>query len=306
MMDDIQKRLLEQVTGLHAIPQGAYNIRLNGTTTERNTTSDIDIITKEDQSGIDIIIKPGTKNKSVHIPVILSKSGLVETVYNDFYIGENADVTIIAGCGIHNGGDEKSKHDGVHRFFVSRSAKVKYIEKHFGSGKGSGKRIMNPETIVEIDEKGYMEIETIQIEGVDSTYRKSKALLKEGATLVVKEKIMTHLEQYAKTLFEVDLDGENSSTSIISRAVAKGNSMQLFVSKINGNAKCMGHTECDAIIMDNAKVSAIPEINANDPDAQLIHEAAIGKIAGEQITKLMTLGLIEEEAVTQIVNGFLK
>lgn len=305
-MDNIQKNLLEQVTGLHKVPNGAYNIRLNGSTSERNTTNDIDIVTKKDKNGIDIIIKPNTKNKSVHIPVILSEAGLTEMVYNDFYIGENADVIIIAGCGIHNGGDSKSEHDGIHSFFVSKGAKVKYVEKHYGAGDGNGERIMNPTSIIEIDENGYMEMETTQIKGVDSTVRLSKAKLGKGATLVVKEKLMTHGNQYAKTEFEVDLDGDNSSTNIISRSVAKEDSNQLFLSKINGNAKCMGHTECDAIIMDNAKISAIPEIKANSIEAQLIHEAAIGKIAGEQIIKLMTLGLNEQEAEAQIVNGFLK
>jgi Fe-S cluster assembly scaffold protein SufB len=306
IMDTIQKDLLEKVAGLHEIPSGAYNIRLNGTTSHRNVTDEINIITKEDKSGIDIYIKPNTKNKSLHIPVILSKAGLKEMVYNDFHIGENADVTIIAGCGIHTSDSSKSQHDGIHSFFLKNGAKVRYVEKHYGAGDGNGKRIMNPTTIVELGEDSYMEMETTQIKGVDSTDRITKAKLDKNSTLVVKEKLMTHGNQYAKTYFEIDLDGENSSTNVISRSVAKGNSKQEFLSKVNGNSKCMGHTECDAIIMDNAKVSALPEVVANDLDAQLIHEAAIGKIAGEQIIKLMTLGLSEEEAEAQIVNGFLR
>ena len=304
--DKIQMNLLEQVADLHEIPSGAYNIRSNSGLAGRNTTENIDIVTKEDKQGIDIYIKPGTKNESVHIPVIISQTGLEELVYNDFHIGEGADVTIIAGCGIHNSGDKLSKHDGVHTFYIEKDAKVRYVEKHYGAGDGNGEKIMNPETVIYMDENSYMEFESTQIKGIDSTNRLTKAVLKEGAKVVVKEKLMTHGKQYAKTTFEVDMNGDDSSASISSRSVAKGESRQLFVSKVNGNAKCSGHSECDAIIMDNAKISAIPEITANDLDAQLIHEAAIGKIAGEQIIKLMTLGLTEAEAEEQIVNGFLK
>lgn len=305
-MDSIQMNLLEQVAGLHEVPAGAYNIRANGESAGRNTTANIDIVTKTDKPGIDIIIKAGTKNESVHIPVLLSQSGLKEMVYNDFIIGEDCDVTIIAGCGIHNSGNDDSEHDGIHSFFIGKNAKVKYVEKHYGSGDGKGSRVMNPTTIVEIEDGGYMEMDTVQIKGVDSTKRVTKATLKNDATLVIKEKIMTHGVQTAETDFEVNLDGENSGTQVISRSVAKDSSRQLFLSKINGNNKCNGHTECDAIIMDQASVSAIPEITANHIDASLIHEAAIGKIAGEQIIKLMTLGLTEEEAEAQIINGFLK
>ena len=305
-MDEIQKSLLEEIAGLHEVPAGAYNIRANGSMAGRNTTANIDIVTKEDKKGIDIIIKPGTKNESIHIPVIISQSGLTEMVYNDFYIGEDSDVVIVAGCGIHNGGDKKSQHDGIHSFFVGKNAKVKYVEKHYGKGEGTGEKIMNPTTIIEIDEGGFMELETVQIKGVDSTDRVTKATLKDGAKLVVGEKLMTHGSQYARTAFEVDLNGEGSSAKVVSRSVAKDDSSQIFLAKINGNNKCAGHSECDAIIMDNAKISAVPEINANDLNAELIHEAAIGKIAGEQLIKLMTLGLTEEEAEAHIVNGFLR
>ncbi len=305
-MDQIQKNLLEQVAGLHEIPSGAYNIRSNGASAGRNTTANIDIVTKTDKPGIDIIIKPNTKKESVHIPVIISESGLEESVYNDFYIGENSDVVIVAGCGIHNSGDKLSKHDGIHTFHIGKNAKVKYVEKHYGSGDGIGGRIMNPQTIVEIEEGGFLEMETVQIKGIDSTKRSTKATLADNAKIVITEKLMTHGDQIAETSFDVDLNGENSSANVISRSVAKGNSKQVFLSKINGNNKCSGHSECDAIIMDNAVISAIPEITANDLDAALIHEAAIGKIAGEQIIKLMTLGLTAHQAEEQIVNGFLK
>lgn len=305
-MDAIQKNLLEQIAGLHEVPAGAYNIRANGASAGRNTTAHIDIVTKEDKQGIDIIIKPGTKHESVHIPVVLSQSGLTEMVYNDFYIGEDCDITIVAGCGIHNGGDLTSKHDGIHSFFIGKNSHVKYVEKHYGSGDGKGERIMNPETIIHLAENSFMEMETVQIKGVDSTRRITTADLADGAKLIVTEKLMTHGGQYAETDFTVDLNGEGSSANIISRAVAKDDSKQLFLAKINGNNKCAGHSECDAIIMDNAKISAIPEITANHLDAELIHEAAIGKIAGEQIIKLMTLGLNEAEAEAQIINGFLK
>lgn len=305
-MDAIQKNLLEQVAGLHEIPAGAYNIRANGKSVSRNTTANIDIVTKTDKQGIDIIIKPGTKKESVHIPVLLSQTGLSEMVYNDFYVGDDCDVTIIAGCGIHNGGDARSQHDGIHSFFVGKNAKVRYVEKHYGTGDGTGERVMNPTTIVKLGQGSYMEMETVQIRGVDSTKRLTKAELSDGATLVIKEKLMTHGNQFAETEFEVDLNGEGSGTNVISRAVARDNSRQTFLSKIHGNNKCNGHTECDAIIMDNARISAIPEITASHLEASLIHEAAIGKIAGEQIIKLMTLGLTEEEAEAQIINGFLK
>lgn len=305
-MDEIQKTLLEKIADLHAIPTGAYNFRINGEAGGRNTTANIDIVTKEDKPGIDIIIKPGTKKESVHIPVVLSATGLKDLVYNDFYIGEDADVVIIAGCGIHNSGKEASSHDGVHTFHVGKNARVKYVEKHYGQGEGTGERLMNPTTVVHMEENGYLEMETVQIRGIDSTHRVTKGDLKDGATFIVKEKIMTHGKQTASTDFEVDLDGVDSKADVMSRSVAKEESHQIFRSKINGNNQCMGHTECDAIIMDSASVSAIPELTANSVDASLIHEAAIGKIAGEQIIKLMTLGLTEEEAEAQIVNGFLK
>ncbi|MCI9319177.1 MAG: SufD family Fe-S cluster assembly protein [Lachnospiraceae bacterium] len=305
-MDDIQKNLLEQVAGLHEMPAGAYNIRANGQSVNRSTTAHIDIVTKDDKQGIDIVIKPGTKKESVHIPVLLSQSGLTEMVYNDFYVGDDCDVTIVAGCGIHNSGDSDSRHDGVHSFYIGKNSHVKYVEKHYGSGDGKGERIMNPETVITLGEDSFMELETVQIKGVDSTKRSTTATLADGAKLVVTEKLMTHGSQTAETSFQVDLNGAGSSANIISRSVARDDSRQLFLSKINGNNRCAGHSECDGIIMDRAKISAIPEITANDLDAELIHEAAIGKIAGEQITKLMTLGLTEEQAEAQIVNGFLK
>lgn len=304
-MDAIQKNLLEQITGLHEVPQGAYSLRINGSLHGKNSSENIEIVKKEDKPGIDIYIKAGTKNESVHLPVLLSSTGIKELVYNDFHIGEDCDVTIVAGCGIHNGGSGDSEHSGIHSFFVGKNAKLKYVEKHYGSGEGEGKRIMNPTTVIELAENAYMEMDTAQIKGVDDTIRNTKATLQAGATLKVGEKLMTHGNQYAETRFEVDLNGENSGVHVVSRSVAKENSKQLFVSRVNGNSACSGHTECDAIIMDNASVSAVPEIMANHTDAQLIHEAAIGKIAGEQLIKLMTLGLTEKEAEEQIINGFL-
>lgn len=305
-MDEIQKSLLEAVAGLHEIPVGAYNIRANGELAGRSTTDTIDIVTKADKPGIDIYVKDGTRNESMHIPVLLSQSGLEEMVYNDFHIGKDCDVTIVAGCGIHNSGDRTSRHDGIHSFYVGENSRVKYVEKHYGQGDGNGENIMNPTTVVELGRDSYMEMDTVQIKGVDSTKRKTQAKLEDGATLIIKEKIMTHGKQTAETNFEVDMDGEGCSTDVISRSVARDESHQIFYSKINGNNKCAGHTECDAIIMDDASVSAIPEITANHIDASLIHEAAIGKIAGEQLIKLMTLGLTESEAEEQIISGFLK
>lgn len=305
-MDAIAKNLLEEISDLHEMPTGAYNIRLNGALALSNTTANIDIVQKSDKPGIDIYVKDGTKNESMHIPVMLTQSGLNDLVYNDFHIGDDVDITIIAGCGIHNDGHATSQHDGVHTFYIGKNSKVRYVEKHYGDGSGSGERVLNPVTIINIDDGGYMEMESVQIKGVDSTKRETRAYLKDDAKFVIKEKLLTDGNQFAETSFEVELDGENSSANVISRSVAKGDSKQVFLSKINGNAKCAGHSECDAIIMDNATVKAIPEITANNIEANLIHEAAIGKIAGEQIIKLMTLGLTEQEAEGQIVSGFLK
>ena len=306
MIDEIGKSLLKEVADLDALPVGAYNVRVNGESSERNTTANIDIVSKTDKSGIDIIIKPGTKNESVHIPVILSQSGMKEMVYNDFYVGEDCDVTIVAGCGIHNCGGGDSAHDGLHRFFVGKNAKVRYVEKHYGEGDGRGKRVMNPTTEVHLEEGASMILEATQISGIDDTLRKTIATLAENATLEVQEKVLTTGEQNAVSEFVADLNGDGSSCNIVSRTVARDKSIQHFSSTLNGNAACSGHTECDSIIMDSAKVSASPQLTAANVDASLIHEAAIGKIAGEQLLKLMTLGLTEQEAEERIVSGFLK
>lgn len=305
MMDMFEKKLLQEVAELDSLPVGAYNIRKNGKSEARNTTANIDIVTKTDVSGIDIYIKDGTKNESLHIPVIISESGLRESVYNDFHIGEDCDITIIAGCGIHNCGSGDSAHDGVHTFNVGKGSRVRYIEKHYGDGEGEGKRLMNPTTVVNLAENASMEMEATQISGIDDTLRKTTAHIAAGASLVVHEKVMTTGVQNAKADFEAFLDGDDSSCNIVSRSVAKDESTQDFVSILHGNARCTGHTECDAIIMDKAKVLASPALTANNTDASLIHEAAIGKIAGEQLIKLMTLGLSESEAEEQIIKGFL-
>lgn len=306
MLDEIQKNLLREIADLHTVPEGAYNIRANGQMDSRNTTANIDIVSKTDKSGIDIIIKDGTKKESVHIPVVLSQSGLKETVYNDFYVGDDCDVTIIAGCGIDNCGVQDSEHDGVHRFFVGKNSKVRYVEKHYGAGDGTGKRILNPVTEVYQKENSYVDMEMVQIKGVDSTIRTTRAELAEGATMIVHERLMTHGEQTATSIYEVKLNGKGSSTDVISRSVARDSSEQIFEASIVGNTECSGHAECDAIIMDSAHVVAIPKLDANSVDAALIHEAAIGKIAGDQLIKLMSLGLTEAEAEEQIISGFLK
>ena len=303
---DIQSRLLNEIADLSGVPSGAYNIRANSKLAARNTTENIDIQTKQDKPGIDITIKSGTKGETVHIPVVISESGIKEVVYNDFFIGNNCDVVIVAGCGIDNCGAHDSQHDGVHRFFVGKNSHVKYVEKHYGSGSGTGKRILNPVTEVYQEEGSTVEMEMVQIKGVDSTVRTTKSELDSGATLLVRERLMTHGDQHAESVYTTVLNGEGSSADVISRSVARDNSYQKFDSIIVGNAKCNGHTECDAIIMDDAKILAVPQLEANNIDAALIHEAAIGKIAGEQIIKLMTLGLNEQEAEEQIISGFLK
>ena len=305
-LDAASDRLLAEVADLHKVPVGAFNIRANGKAVARNSSANIDIIPKENGSGIDIKIKPGTKNESVHIPVVMTASGIKEIVYNDFYIGEGSDVVIVAGCGIDNCGPKDSEHDGIHRFYVGKGAKVKYVEKHYGSGDGAGKRILNPGTEVYMEEDSYMEMEMTQIKGVDDTVRDTKAELGKGARLVVHERLMTHGDQKAVSNYRVDLNGEGCSADVVSRSVAKNDSYQKFDAVLNGNTACSGHTECDAIIMDNGRILAVPGLEANNVDAALVHEAAIGKIAGEQLIKLMTLGLTEAEAEEQIINGFLK
>ena len=305
-MDTIQKRILAEVADLHAVPEGAYNIRANGVSAGRRSTANIEITSKPEGAGIDIRIRPGTKKQSVHIPVVLSESGLKETVYNDFFIGADSDVVIVAGCGIHNCGNQDSEHDGIHRFYVGENAKVKYVEKHYGEGDGTGKRILNPGTEVYMEKGSSMEMEMVQIRGVDSTERVTTAQLAEDCRLVVKERLMTHGSQSAVSVYKVELNGAGSSADVVSRSVARDDSFQKFDATIAGNAPCHGHTECDSIIMDRGRILAVPSLEANDTDAELIHEAAIGKIAGEQLVKLMTLGLTEAEAEEQIINGFLK
>lgn len=305
-MDAIQKSLLKEVAALDVLPTGAYNIRSNGKSAARNTTASIDIVTKEDKPGIDIIIKPGTKNQSVHIPVIISESGLKEMVYNDFFVGEDCDVTIVAGCGISNCGGEDSRHDGIHSFYVGKGSRVRYIEKHYGEGTGRGKRLMNPTTVIELSEGAVMELETSQIGGIDDTLRVTKAKLAENSSIVIHDKILTEGDQKAKAEIAVEMNGGGSTCDLISRGVARAESYQEVVIKIDGNAACSGHAECDSIIMDKGVIVAIPQLKATNVDASLIHEAAIGKIAGEQLTKLMTMGLSEKEAEEMIIHGFLQ
>jgi len=305
MLDSIDKRLLKEVADLHEIPQGAYNIRKNGEGLSRNTTANIDIVTKEGKPGIDVIVKPGTKNESVHIPVILSES-MDDLVYNTFEIGEDSDVVIVAGCGIHNSTSEKAGHDGIHDFFVRRGARMKYIEKHYGEGDGTGKRVLNPTTIIEVEEGGTAELEMVQIKGVDDTRRNTMVVLKKNARLIVSERLLTYLNQEAVSEITVELLGDGSTAQIISRSVAQNDSKQVFHLNMRGYCECRGHIQCDSIIMHNAQVSSIPEITAFDEGAQLVHEAAIGRIASEQLTKLMCLGLTEKEAEDTILQGFLK
>ncbi len=305
-LDEIQKRLLSEVADLHAVPEGAYNIRSNSQSIGRQSSANIEIVPKTDVSGLDIHIKPGTKNESVHIPVVMTQTGLKELVYNDFFIGEGSDVVIVAGCGIDNCGNQDSEHDGIHRFYVGKGARVKYVEKHYGSGEGKGKRILNPGTEVYQEENSYVEMEMVQIKGVDDTTRSTIAELAAGAKLVVRERLMTHGEQHAVSTYTVSLNGDGASADVVSRSVARDNSFQKFEAKLVGNAACSGHTECDSIIMDKGRILAVPGLEANNIDAALVHEAAIGKIAGDQLIKLMTLGLTEAEAEEQIVNGFLK
>ena len=305
-MNEVDKELLKEIADMHSVPQGSFNIRKNGESIARNSTKDIEIVPKKDKSGIDIIVKEGVKNKSVHIPVIITVGNLNDLVYNDFYIGKDADVLIVAGCGIHNPTDQKSQHDGIHTFHLEENCKVKYIEKHLGVGKGQGDKVLNPTTVVEMKDGSYFEMETIQLGGVSYSNRKTNAFLGNDAKLVIKEKILTSDKQKAITTFNVVLKGKNSSVEVVSRSVAKEKSRQKFVSNLKGQNECFGHVECDGIILDNAQIESVPKIVAQNINATLVHEAAIGKIAGDQLIKLQTLGLSEEEAQNQIIKGFLK
>ena len=305
-MEKTDIELLKQVADLHEVPKGAYNIRKNSESAGRNSTANIQIINKEDKPGIDIRIAPGTKNESVHIPVLITETGVTEMVYNDFYVGDDADVLIVAGCGIHNAGDKESRHDGIHRFFLGKNSKIRYVEKHYGDGDGNGQRVMNPATELYMDDNSVCEMEMVQIKGVDSTLRKMDAKLGKNAKLTVTERLMTHGNQIARSDMVIDLDGEGSSAQIVSRSVGKDNSEQVFNPVAVGNNDCRAHIQCDSIIMDNAKIRSIPEIAANHKDAQIVHEAAIGRINGDQLLKLQTLGLTAEEAEKVIIDGFLK
>ncbi len=304
-LSEIEKKLLREVADLESIPQGAFNLRENGMGVDRTSTANITITPKTDKSGIDITIAPHTVNESVHIPVIVTKTGFSDLVYNDFYIGEGADVTIVAGCGIDNCGGEESRHDGIHRFHLEKGCRVKYVEKHLGTGVGSGGRVLNPVTDIEMDENSFFEMETVQLGGVTSSVRTTKARLNGGAKLKINERILTAERQTAATYFEVELIGEDSSVSVVSRSVAQGESSQEFVSEVIGKTKCFGRVECDGIMMDKAIIRSSPKISAESIDASLMHEATIGKIAGEQLVKLQTLGLSEAEAEQMIIKGFL-
>jgi Fe-S cluster assembly scaffold protein SufB len=305
-MNKIDQDLLAAIADLHATPVGAYNIRKNSESAGRASSENIIITPKADKSGIDIFVKPNTKHESVHIPVIITETGLTELVYNDFEIGENADVVIVAGCGIHNGGDATSQHDGVHRFKLHKNARVSYVEKHYGEGDGKGKRVFNPTTILDLEEGAYCELKTIQIRGVDSTKRETTATLESNAHIVITERLLTHGSQTAESNMTVYLKGAHSSAQVVSRSVAQDSSSQVFNPRVIGQSNCRAHVQCDSIIMGSAQIRSIPEIAADHPDAQLVHEAAIGKIAGDQILKLMTLGLTEAEAEERILQAFLK
>jgi Fe-S cluster assembly scaffold protein SufB len=305
-LNKIDKELLSQIADLHEIPQGSFNIRKNGKLAGRMSSEDIEIVPKTDKEGIDIIIKGGIKNKSVHIPVIVTEGGFNDLVYNDFYIGDNAEVTIVAGCGIHNNGKTASSHNGIHTFHIGKNARVIYIEKHLGLGKGSGGKVLNPVTNIIMEDNSYLEMQTIQLGGVTYSNRKTKAKLNKNSELNIFEKILTTDTQQAKTIFDVDMVGENSKCNVVSRSVARDSSIQEFKSKLIGKSACFGRVECDAILLDDARVKSIPEIDARSVDATLNHEATVGKIAGEQLLKLMTLGLTEQEAEDVIIKGYLK
>jgi len=306
MANNVDINLLREIADLEGTPKGAYNIRKNGQLVSRGINANIDIVTKDDKPGIDIFIKDGTKNQSVHIPVIITETGLDELVYNDFHIGADCDIVIVAGCGIHNAGDKKSEHSGIHTFHIGENSKVQYVEKHYGEGEGTGERVMNPRTEVYLEKNASIQLDTTQLRGVDSTERYTKIVVKEGAEAIVTEKLLTHDKQKAVSEMDIYLSGKGASSRVISRSVAQDDSEQIFYPRMIGDDEGFGHVQCDSILMGQAKIQSIPAIIANHPDAQLVHEAAIGRIAGDQLLKLMTLGLTAEEAEEEILNGFLR
>ncbi|MEN6325307.1 MAG: SufD family Fe-S cluster assembly protein [Syntrophomonas sp.] len=304
--DQLDMNLLQAVADIRNLPSGALNIRRDGQAVLRQSSPNISITTNPENGGLIVEVKAGTKDETVHVPVILTKSGFKDKVYNTFIVGEDADVTIIAGCGIHNEGHADSSHDGIHEVIVKKGARMKYIEKHYGEGPGKGKRILNPTTIVRVDSGAVAEMEMSQIKGVDDTLRSTVAYIQEKGNLKVVERLLTHDNQQAESNIEVHIEGEGGVAQILSRSVAQDNSAQVFKAALYGENECSGHVECDAIIMDKAKIRAIPQLVAEDAEAVLTHEAAIGKIAGEQLIKLMSLGLSEQEAINTILEGFLR
>lgn len=304
-MDRTDEKLLEEIADLHGIPEGSFNIRKNGKLLARNSDTDIEIVSKNDKDGIDIIVKPGIKNKSVHIPVLLTVGDFRDTVYNDFFIGDGAEVTIIAGCGIHNATCSDAEHDGVHTFYVGKNAKVRYVEKHVGTGDGTGKKKFDPVTKIYLKENACFTLESTQLGGVTDTDRRTFATVGKNAQLIVKEKILTDRTDRAVTDFKVRLSGRGSRADIVSRSVARGDSLQHFRSDMIGKNECFGHVECDGIVLDRGRIVSTPKIDAVSPEASLVHEAAVGKIAGEQLLKLMSLGLTEAEAEAAVIRGFL-
>lgn len=304
-MNNIDKELLKQVADLHGVPQSSYNIRKNGESISRFCDDDMQIISKPDKNGIDIKVKEGTKNKSVHLPVIVTKSGLDDITYNDFYIGDNCDILIVAGCGIHNNGTKKSGHNGIHRFYIGKNSVVRYVEKHLALGNNKTEKVLSPTTKIVMKQNSVFTMETVQLGGVTYSNRNTTAKLQDGAKLIVKEKLLTTENQIANSKFKIELLGKNCSVEVISRSVAKDNSKQKFISNLVGKTECYGRVECDGILTGKAQMISIPQIDAQNINASLVHEATIGKIAGEQLTKLMTMGLSQTEAEDLIIKGYL-
>lgn len=306
-MNDRTKEILKLVSDWDGGEfKGAFNIREDGGCAGRQSSENVIINSKEDAPGLVINISNKAQGETVYIPACVTHGDVDDLVYNDFYIEDGADVTIVAGCGVHTDDGHDARHNGIHRFFVGKSAHVLYKEKHIGTGSGTGLKKIDPVTHVELDEDSVLEMDTLQISGVDQTTRKTTGSLGARAKLIIHERIMTDGNETAKTDFNVEMNGEDSGVDLISRSVAKGNSYQEYHSVISGNCRCTGHSECDAILAGNGRVNAAPELYAGDLDASLIHEAAIGKIAGEQIIKLKTLGLTDEEAEQKIIEGFLR
>ena len=283
----------------------AMNIREDAQTCQRRNSENVIITGLKDNTGLKIHVLSSAKGEEVFIPAIVTKSNITDEVRNDFYIDSGAEVIIQAGCALHTDGNGESTHNGNHHFYIGEGAKVTYNEKHFGEGTNA-KKTISPSNVIVLEKNAYLKMDTIQTDGVSYTNRTTKATVKAGARLEINERIQTQNDQQSISNIDIDAIGDGASIDIVSRSVAKDDSVQTLKTNITANSVCTGHSECDTILVGNGKATSIPALVANNPKASLVHEAAIGRISQQQIEKLQTLGLDEEEAEHYIIKGFLR